>query len=125
MTSDQPFPVADSPVAALIRAHAWSATPLGPVADWPASLRVTVDNMLMAPTPKFVVWSDALTLVYNDAYIQILGAKHPAALGQPMHTVWPEVWHDVAGLVKRALSGESLYCENMPFRLDRDQGAVS
>ena len=125
MTSEQRFPVADTPVARLVEQFDWARTPLGPMGDWPASLRVTIDNILLAPMPKFLVWGDGLGLVYNDAYLNFLGSKHPAALGGHMHAVWAEVWPDVEHLVQRALRGESFYFENMPFKLERDAGKVS
>ena len=35
-------------------------------------------------------------LVYNDAFVEALGRKHPAALGRPAREVWAEVWAQVA-----------------------------
>ena len=74
MKSVQRFPVASTPVAKLIRDYDWAATPLGPVSTWPPCLLVTVDNLLLAPTPKFLAWGDTRCLVYNDAYLKILGS---------------------------------------------------
>lgn len=125
MNFAQRFPFADTPVAQLIGEHDWASTPLGPMCDWPAGLRVTVDTMLLAPTPKFLAWSDELCLVYNDAYLKILGSKHPASLGKPLRMVWAEVWSDVEHLVRRALNGEAFYLENVPFKLERDNGKLS
>ena len=125
MKFEQRFPVANTPVANLIREHDWSATALGPLSNWPASLRVTIDTMLLAPTPKFLVWSTELGLFYNDAYLQILGSKHPDALGRPMQAVWAEVWADVEQLVQRAFNGEAFFFENVPFKLERDGGRLS
>ena len=31
-------------------------------------------------------------MMYNDAYMPILGDKHPAALGQPPRAVWWDIW---------------------------------
>jgi hypothetical protein len=34
--------------------------------------------------------------IYNDAYIPMLGRKHPAVFGQSAAEVWAEIW-DVVG----------------------------
>jgi len=47
----------------------------------------------------FVAWEPELSLLYNDAYAEILGAKHPASLGARFRDVWTEVWPDIAPLV--------------------------
>jgi hypothetical protein len=38
--------------------------------------------MLASPQPMFMAWGPARTWLYNDAFIPILAAKHPAALGR-------------------------------------------
>jgi hypothetical protein len=30
--------------------------------------------------------------IYNDAYIPVLGLKHPIALGLPVRECWSEIW---------------------------------
>ncbi len=55
-------------MAALLRAHDWSLSPLGPPAAWPQSLRSVVGLMLGSKFPMFVAWGDELGFLYNDAY---------------------------------------------------------
>ncbi|TFZ07673.1 ATP-binding protein [Ramlibacter humi] len=84
-------------LAELIRSHDWSATPLGPVARWPQSLKTTVSLMLNSQQPMWLGWGPQATFLYNDAYISVLSlAKHPWALGRPASVVWAEIW-DVCG----------------------------
>jgi PAS domain S-box-containing protein len=80
----------------LIREMDWSETPLGPIESWPQSLRTSILLMLKSRYPMFVWWGRELTNLYNDAYIPILGARHPEALGQPARRIWSEIW-DVIG----------------------------
>ncbi len=80
----------------LVRAHDWSATELGPMASWPQSLRTALRICLHSRYPMFVWWGPHLTNIYNDAYIPVLGRRHPAALGRPAAQVWHEIW-DVVG----------------------------
>jgi len=81
----------------LIREHAWSTTPLGPIELWPQSLKTSVNLILNSQHPMWIGWGPAATFLYNDAYIQVLSsAKHPWALGKPAAEVWPEIW-DICG----------------------------
>lgn len=81
----------------------WSRTSLGPVADWPESLRTAVRIVLTSQQPMFVWWGPDLVNIYNDAYRSILGGKHPQALGRSARLVWQEIWDDVEPRVKQAL----------------------
>src|SRR5215475_4139216 len=80
----------------LIREMDWSKTPLGAIESWPQSLKTPILLTLNSRYPMFVWWGPELTNLYNDAYIPILGARHPGALGQPAARVWAEIW-DVIG----------------------------
>jgi signal transduction histidine kinase/DNA-binding response OmpR family regulator len=71
----------------------WSATPLGPQNTWPALLRLLVDLCLDSEFPVQISWGPDLLVLYNDAYIPLLGAdKHPWALGRPAGEVGPHLW---------------------------------
>ena len=107
-------------VARLLRASDRAASALGPADAWAAPLRVTLELMLHARTAMFLVWGEARTFLYNDAYLPVLGAKHPAALGRPMRESWSEVWDEVAPLLDRTFAGESLSYANRPFTIVRD-----
>jgi PAS domain S-box-containing protein len=118
-TINQPlFPAHDGPISALIRAHDWSATPLGPVQRWPQSLKTAVDLVLANRFPTVLAWGPELTCIYNDAYSPLLGAK-PEALGRPFLEVWSEAREIAVPMIERALAGEASYFENMPFSLTR------
>src|SRR3954471_21611819 len=79
-------------MGARMRALDWSQTPLGPVAQWPQSLRTVVRVLLTSRQPMWLGWGEQLTYLYNDAYLSIIGGKHPWALGQPTSVVWREIW---------------------------------
>jgi hypothetical protein len=81
-----------------MRAHNWFSSPLGSPETWPQSLRSVVALMLGSKFPMFAAWGPELTFLYNDAYIDVLGDKHPAAVGRPFHEVWPEIWDDISDL---------------------------
>ena len=81
----------------LIGEYDWSKTPLGPIENWPQSLKTAVNLMLNSQHPMWIGWGPHATFLYNEAYVQVLGyAKHPWALGRPASEVWSEIW-DICG----------------------------
>lgn len=108
-----------TPMGQMIRDFDWSENPLGPINTWPEALRTTVSLMLGSNFAMFAVWGDDNRLIYNDAYAVVLGAKHPAALGQNMLDVWPEIATEVQPLLSAAIGGQSIYHENLPLTLLR------
>jgi signal transduction histidine kinase/CheY-like chemotaxis protein len=104
---------------ALMRQCDWSQSPLGHPRTWPQALRTVVALMLNSKFPMFVAWGPALGFLYNEPYSEILGDKHPAALGRPFQEIWSEIWHDVGPLADRAMGGEASYRDNLPLRLHR------
>ena len=79
-------------MGARMRALDWSATVLGPLDQWPQSLRACVGVVLGSGYPMLVCWGPAYTMLYNDPYRPLIGMKHPAALGCPIREVLPETW---------------------------------
>jgi len=104
---------------ALIRVRDWSSSPLGPPESWPQSLRSMVGMLLNSKFPMFLAWGPQLSLLYNDAYIEILGDKHPSALGSRLEDTWGEVWGDVRPSVEQAMGGHAVYAENLPLNVNR------
>ncbi|HEX4027030.1 MAG TPA: HWE histidine kinase domain-containing protein [Rhizomicrobium sp.] len=98
-------------MGAAIRAFNWAATPLGPPESWPRTLRTCLRIMLASRQPMWVWWGPELINFYNDAYLPIIGGKHPAALGQPAHQVWSEIWDQIKDRIHAAQAGESSYSE--------------
>lgn len=87
-----PWPVGGGATGALIRDHDWSATALGAMDDWPPVLRIKVNSIVNSPIPQVLMWGPQHVMLYNDGYIEIAGARHPAALGGTVSQVWPEIW---------------------------------
>src|SRR3954468_11336330 len=106
-------------VGALMQAHDWSRSPLGHPSTWPPSLRTVVGLLLRSRFPMFVAWGPELGFLYNDAYADILGAKHPAALGRRFADIWSEIWSDISPLVVAAMAGHATYREDLPLVMNR------
>src|SRR3978361_1779172 len=99
-------------MGARMRGHDWSAAPLGQPETWPQCLRSAVSLMLGSRFPMFVAWGSGLGFLYNDPYAEILGDKHPAALGGRFSQIWSEIWPDLSPLVDKAMAGEATWAEN-------------
>jgi PAS domain S-box-containing protein len=114
------FLSAQGEMAAHMRRHDWSASPLGPPSTWSTSLKTLVGLMLASPQPMFMAWGPARTWLYNDAFIPILGAKHPAALGRhALEEVWREARDTLVPMFDRVYAGEPVHMQEFSLRLDR------
>lgn len=105
----------------LIREFDWGKTPLGPIGEWPQSLKTVVRIMLDSRYAMWMGWGKELTFFYNDAYARdTLGKKHPWALGRPANQVWAEIWADIGPRIERVLStGEATWDEGLLLFLER------
>ncbi|MEH0826457.1 SpoIIE family protein phosphatase [Micromonospora sp. CPCC 205714] len=103
-----PAPVAQ--VAAAVLAHPWANTPLGPPQQWDPAVRALVDVILASPVPMALYYGDGFVLLYNQGYAELIGDRHPAALGRPAPEVFADLWHlpGVGDVIERAYRrGES------------------
>ena len=94
-------------MGAIMRAHDWTATPLGRPESWPQSLRTTVRLALNTRHPVFIFWGPDLLCFYNDAYSRTIGPeRHPRAVGRPAREVWDEIWHIIGPQIEQVLAGD-------------------
>ncbi len=105
-------------MGARIRGFDWASTPLGPLAQWPAALRIAVDMALASDFPSCLFWGPDLVAIYNDGYHPILGDK-AEALGQPLRVTWAESWSNLQPIADKALAGESTFIEDFELHIDR------
>ncbi len=105
----------------IIRQHNWSATPLGPIQQWPQILKTSVSLILNSQHPMWVGWGPAQTFLYNDAYISVLSlAKHPWALGRPASEVWSEIWDYCGPLADKVFTkGEATFVDDVQLFMNR------
>ncbi|HEY3928683.1 MAG TPA: GAF domain-containing protein [Candidatus Koribacter sp.] len=111
----------DSELARLMRSQDWSKTPLGPVEQWPQSLRTSVSLILNSQHPMWIGWGPQMVFLYNDAYIDVLSlAKHPWALGRPAIEVWAEIWHVCGPLADKVFQkAEASYQNDVRLFMNR------
>ncbi|WFE29007.1 SpoIIE family protein phosphatase [Solwaraspora sp. WMMD791] len=109
----------------LAQRHDWAQTPLGPTDGWDPAVRATVDLLLASPVPMALVYGDDFLMIYNDAYADLLGDKHPHAFGQPAAEVFADSWHQpgVGDVVERVYRTGEPFLESetvAPFVADTD-----
>jgi len=125
--SDAQFSAADHLFAgcgengAILAAIDWSNTPLGPVEQWPQSLRTSVRICLTSRHPLFIWWGPQLVKMYNDAYTPVLGKRHPWALGKPGREIWPEIWDVIGPMLEGVLAtGKATWSDDQLLLLERN-----
>jgi len=106
-------------LGALMRSHDWSRSPLGAPASWPTPLKTVVGVLLQSRFPMFVAWGDELSFLYNDPYAEILGTKHPHALGSRFDHIWSEIWSDIQPLIEAAMAGTAIFREDLSLVMNR------
>jgi signal transduction histidine kinase len=104
----------------LMAAFDWSTTPVGPVAEWPASLRHTVRTVLASRFPMILTWGPEYTQIYNDGYATLIGAKHPEAIGRDLRVTQAEGWGVLQQPVEHAMATrEPTWIPQLLLQLER------
>ena len=103
----------------LIRSMDWSDSPLGPIDQWPQSLRTAVSLCLSSTFPILIAWGPHDIQIYNDAYRPICGAKHPQSMGEDFKICWATALPVVGDAFDRAHQGEGTYIRDQRMFLDR------
>lgn len=107
------------PTLKLINDFDWSGNPLGPIPGWPDSLKGAVRVMMAASTPMTMLIGDDGILVYNNAYAEFAGGRHPRIFGQPALEAWPEAADFNRDKIDRGLRGLTTTLRNQELMLNR------
>ncbi len=110
-------------MCALCRAYDWNSSSLGPVANWPQSLRTAVGIVLQNRNPMFLFWGADLVQFYNDGYRPSLGfgARHPSALGAHAVEFWLEIWTTIGPQIEQVMNGgEATWHEDQYLPIERN-----
>ncbi|WPN65579.1 ATP-binding protein [Pseudomonas sp. P9_35] len=107
-------------MAGRIRAFDWSRTELGAIEHWSASLRSAVQLLLASPLPMVMLWGRQGFMIYNDAYAEFAGGRHPYLLGCAVELGWPEVAEFNRHVLDVCLAGGTLSYRSKELVLLRD-----
>ena len=113
------FPHGGGELGALIRRFDWSKTSIGPIEDWPQSLKSVTGMLLLSPVPMVLLWGEDGVMIYNDAYSVFAGGRHPHLLGSKVREGWPEVADFNDNVMKVGLSGGTLAYKDQELTLIR------
>jgi len=109
----------DSEMGERVLAFDWSRTPLGPIEAWPQSLSSVVALCLHSPFQMAIYWGPELNCIYNDAERDVLGTRHPRALGLPARELLREMWEITGPQLQRVMEGgNAIWAENQPLSFD-------
>jgi signal transduction histidine kinase/DNA-binding response OmpR family regulator len=98
----------------------WSATALGPREKWPGRLRLLVDLCLDSEFPVQISWGPDLLVLYNAAYIPLLGVEnHPWALGRPARELDAHLWPSEEHFREVMATGKAFHSEDQQRIIDR------
>ena len=88
------LPVSSSlpPHIQFVRSVDWASTDLGPIEHWSPTLRAMSNLVMASPHPAAMYWGVENTAIYNEAYVQLAGQKHPALMGCSYQMAWSEIW---------------------------------
>lgn len=103
----------------LIRSKNWNNSVLGPPESWPDILKINLNTILNSGYPMFIWWGPDLIMFHNDAYIPVLGKKHPEALGKSARQQWAEIWDQVTPMVKTVFRGKQSNAKDLLMTLGR------
>ena len=94
-------------MGAMIRAHDWASSPVGPPEQWPQALKTALRMALTTRHPIFIFWGPEHICFYNDGYRPSLGPeKHPALLGARGSELFSELWGIIGPQIDMVMRGE-------------------
>jgi len=107
-------------MAGRIQAFDWSLTELGALEHWSSSLCSAVQLLLASPVPLVLLWGRSGYMIYNDAYAEFAGGRHPYLLGRQVELGWPEVADFNRHVLDTCLAGGTLSYRNKELVLLRN-----
>jgi hypothetical protein len=118
-TNDLP-PAKLSPHVVSARNIDWASTPLGPMSSWSPQLRSNASLIMQDPWPAVGFYGPELIMIYNEAYIELLGDLHPC-MGHCARTVLAPIWHEhFEPVIQKNMEGETVDTSNTEIPLTRN-----
>jgi PAS domain S-box-containing protein len=108
-------------LGALVERFDWASTAIGPIDGWPAEMKSVLAFVLRSPSPIVTLWGDKGVMIYNDAYRQFAGNRHPELLGSNVLEGWHEVADFNANVLQKVYrEGGTLSYRDQELTLVRD-----
>ncbi len=116
---DQGYPIGGGQLEQMIRDFDWQRTSIGPLAQWPQSLKSVTQMLLLSPVPIVLLWGEDGVMIYNEAYSEFAGSRHPALLGSKVREGWAEISDFNDHVMRVGLSGRTLAYRDQELALQR------
>jgi hypothetical protein len=115
------FPPANlSPHVTWARNIDWENTSLGPMSQWSPQLRSNASLIMQDSRPAVGFYGPDLIMIYNEAYIELLGGLHPC-MGCNARIVLSSVWEThFEHIIQQNLAGETVNNDNTEVPLMRN-----
>lgn len=113
------FPIGGGRLGQMIRDFDWARTAIGPLDHWPQSLKSVTQMLLLSPVPIVLLWGEDGVMIYNDAYSEFAGSRHPALLGSKVREGWAEISDFNDHVMRVGLSGQTLAYRDQELALQR------
>jgi PAS domain-containing protein len=97
----------------------WAATPLGAMESWCPKLRCAVNLMMRDQYPAVLFCGDDMTMIYNEAYIELISVMHPC-MGHSARVAAKHFWPHFQPIVDHInATGQTVSDCDLPLFLDR------
>lgn len=118
--SAAPFLSGGGAIAECIAAFDWPSVGLPPLLEWPAHMQSPTALMLRCNVPMVMLWGECGVMIYNNAYADFSGARHPRLLGSRVREGWPEAADFNHHVMTEGLAGRNLTYRDLQFTLHRN-----
>ena len=104
----------------LIRARDWTETSLGPMEDWPQSLKTALSMLLAIDRPAALAWGPELFLFNNDAWLRLFGPDIRSSLLAPLAAQPSGIWSALRPGCEQIMAGSApKRCESRLISIER------
>ncbi|KAI1370810.1 hypothetical protein F4677DRAFT_341153 [Hypoxylon crocopeplum] len=98
----------------------WSKSAVGPIDGWDSELRRMARFLLADTSPAVLFWGESYCIIYNEAYIPMLGERHPHAMGTAAPDIFSSIWEQLAGkLSEQRRTGRTQTCFGTMLLMER------
>lgn len=118
-------PVSDSeeePFLDVLQSVDWGSTSLGVMANWPAQLQQTFNQLVSDSRPIALYWGTDYVTLYNEAFSRYCGVRHPFRLGRSAVESWPSLKDRLDGIMASPFKNSSKDEDESRFFIEHANG---
>ncbi|OTB17659.1 hypothetical protein K445DRAFT_309834 [Daldinia sp. EC12] len=98
----------------------WEHSGLGPKEEWRSELRHISRFLLADTSPAILFWGQSSCIIYNEAYLPLLGYRHPDSMGRNASEVFSEIWDQLSGKIsEQRRTCQTVACNGTTLLIER------